>query len=311
VAEPSYLSLWSSGELARRAAAAARRLAACDLCPRRCGADRASGRAGECGLAAQALVASYGPHFGEEDCLVGRTGALVAGRRPVGSGTIFFAGCNLKCVFCQNWEISHRRAGIAVDATELAGMMLELQARDCLNINLVTPSHVVPQILAALVQASEEGLRLPLVYNTSGYDALPTLRLLDGVVDIYLPDFKFWSPEASEEYLTARDYPETARTAIAEMHRQTGDLQLDSDGVAVRGLLVRHLVMPHALDESTAIFAWLAALSQRTFVNVMAQYRPAGRAAHYMELARPLERAEWTAALERARAAGLERAGAW
>jgi putative pyruvate formate lyase activating enzyme len=194
-------------------------------------------------------------------------------------------------------------------------MMLGLQALGCLNINFVTPSHVVPQILKALVEAAAGGLRLPIVYNTGAYDAVATLRLLDGVVDIYMPDFKYWSPAAAERYLTAGDYPQRARQAIAEMYRQAGDLQLDGDGVARRGLLVRHLVMPGGYDESAAIFDWLAALSPATFVNVMAQYRPVGRARACPDelpvIARPPSRAEYARAVERARSAGLTRAAAW
>ncbi len=304
---PAYLDLLASGELAERARSASLLLVGCRLCPRRCGADRWRGRTGVCGIGARARVASYGPHHGEERCLSG----------PSGSGTIFFSGCNLGCVFCQNWEISHGRRGghlesEEVAARELAGMMLELQGLGCHNINFVTPSHVVPQILEALAVAVPEGLRLPLVYNTSGYDAVETLRLLDGVVDLYMPDFKYWDKEAAARDLTAADYPEAAREAIVEMHRQVGDLALDGDGLARRGLLVRHLVMPGMLDQSRQIFAWLAALSPGTAVNVMAQYRPEGLAARqqndYPELARQLTRSDYAAALDEARAAGLRRA---
>jgi len=242
----------------------------------------------------------------------------VSGTR--GSGTIFFGGCSLGCVFCQNWDISHvahGEEGLApgeeVDADELGGIMLTLQKLGCHNINLVTPSHVVPQILEALVAAAQRGLRLPVVYNTSAYDALAALRLLDGAVDVYMPDFKCWSPDMAERYLTARDYPHVARRAIAEMHRQVGDLVTDASGLAHRGLLVRHLVMPGGLADSERIFAWLAKLSPNTFVNVMRQYRPAGLALEQPErftsIARRLGREEDRQALVLAAGAGLRRAG--
>lgn len=259
------------------------------------------------------MVASWGPHFGEEDCLVGRQRHHFG--QGAGSGTIFFAGCNLGCLFCQNWDISHRAEGEPADAETLAEIMLKLQRLGCLNINLVTPSHVVPQILAGLALAVPAGLRLPIVYNTSAYDDVGTLRLLDGVVDIYMPDFKYWSAERAAAALTAADYPRRARRAIREMHRQVGDLSLDGEGIARRGLLVRHLAMPDCLDESAAVFDWLAALSPATFVNVMGQYRPAGpaarRPADLPYLSRPLRSDELAATLARARAAGLTRAGTW
>jgi putative pyruvate formate lyase activating enzyme len=302
MSRPAYLARFASGELQERARNASLLLVGCRLCPRRCGADRWRGRAGVCGIGTRARVASHGPHHGEERCLSGRRG----------SGTVFLSGCNLGCVFCQNWEISHEREGREVGAAELAAMMLDLQALGCHNVNLVTPSHVVPQILEALVLATPEGLSLPLVYNTSGYDAVETLRLLDGVVDVYMPDFKYWDREAAARDLTAADYPKAAREAVAEMHRQVGDLVLDDDGLARRGLLVRHLVMPGMLDQSRQIFAWLAKLSPDTAVNVMAQYRPEGRVLRaprdYPALARRLTRDDYEAALAEARKAGLRRA---
>lgn len=302
--DPSYLALARSGELAERAARARRGLRACRLCPRRCGADRLAGETGECGIGAVAQVASQGAHRGEERCISGIRG----------SGTIFFGGCSLRCPFCQNWDISHRPTGAASGDAALAERMLRLQAAGCHNVNLVTPSHVVPQILAALAIAVEAGLRLPLVYNTSGYDAVPTLRLLDGVVDIYMPDFKYWTPADAGRFLTAADYPEAARAAVSEMHRQVGDLVIES-GIAVRGLLVRHLVMPDGLEESEAIFRWLSELSAETFVNVMAQYHPAGHVvgdgrAGLASLGRRTSRQEHLSALAFAAAAGLRRAQA-
>ncbi|HOT24613.1 MAG TPA: radical SAM protein [Thermoleophilia bacterium] len=265
---PSYVALSESGELGRRAQRAAGLLAACELCPRRCGVDRTTGAGGVCGIGARARVASYGPHHGEESVLRGRAG----------SGTVFFGGCNLRCRFCQNSEISHRPAGEELAPAQLAAVFLDVQDMGCHNLNLVTPSHVVAQILAALAIAVPQGLRIPIVYNTGGYDAVETLALLDGVVDIYMPDVKLLDAEPAERYLTARDYPEVVRRAMTEMQRQVGDLVMGADGLAVRGLLVRHLVMPGLVAESEQVFAFLAGLSPDTFVNVMDQYRPCAEA---------------------------------
>ena len=301
---PAYLSLHENGELERRAAAVSGLLRACELCPRACSKDRGAGQVGECRIGGLARVASVGAHHGEEPCLRGRRG----------SGTIFFSGCSLGCLFCQNWGTSHGRLGPEIDAPGLAAVMLDLQAMGCHNINLVTPSHVVPQILAALPEAVGRGLRVPLVYNTSAYDSLTALHLLEDVVDIYMPDFKYWSPALAERFLTAGDYPEVARQSLAEMHRQVGDLTLDGDGLARRGLLVRHLVMPDALAETEAIARWLAALSPDSYLNVMAQYCPAGRVAREPLRHEPIGRAttarEHAAALACTRAAGLRRAAA-
>jgi len=263
---PACRALLAGGELKERAAEARRRLASCELCPRNCRVDRTAGETGFCEIGRQARVGSVFAHHGEEDPLRGSRG----------SGTIFFSSCNLRCAFCQNFSLSHRMDGREVSAEELATMMLVLQKGGCHNVNFVTPSHVVPQILEALVIAAERGLAIPLVYNTGGYDALATLELLDGVVDIYMPDFKFWQPESARRYCDAPDYPELARAALREMHRQVGELKLDSAGVARRGLLVRHLVMPGHLGETRDILNFLAGLSRETYVNVMAQYRPEG-----------------------------------
>ncbi len=298
--EPAYLRLYRSGELQRRAEQARQALADCRLCPRRCGVNRLVDQRAVCRTGRRAVVSSFFPHFGEEDCLRGWRG----------SGTIFFAWCNLRCVFCQNYEISHLGQGREVSAEELAAMMLALQHEGVHNINLVTPEHVVPQILEALVLAVAEGLRLPLVYNTSAYDGLESLRLLDGVVDIYMPDFKVWRRESARRYLKAPDYPQVAQAAIKEMHRQVGDLRFDEHGLAKRGLLVRHLVMPGLLDETRAILRFLASeISPNTFVNIMAQYRPWGEvsAEKYAEINRPITREEYRAALDAAREAGLWR----
>jgi putative pyruvate formate lyase activating enzyme len=301
---PAYLALAGSGELRRRAAEAVQGLAKCHFCPRDCVADRAQDHAGLCQGRRHARVASYAPHHGEEDCLRGRRG----------SGTIFFSGCNLGCVFCQNWEISHDCEGEVVPPERLAEMMLELQTAGCHNINWVTPSHVVPQALEALALAAERGLRLPIVYNTGAYDSMESLRLLDGVVDIYMPDFKFWNPAMAGWLAKARDYPEVARRVIREMHRQVGDLVLDEDGIGQHGLLVRHLVMPDGLAGTREIVRWLATeISPDTYINVMAQYHPAGTvtqpdpAQQFRELRRGITAEEFRAAMDDARAAGLRR----
>lgn len=296
---PAYLERIARGELGARIAAALALMEHCTLCPRECGVNRLQGELGVCQTGRLARVASFHPHFGEEAPLVGEGG----------SGTIFFAGCSLGCVFCQNWDISHEVADSPeVSAAGLAGTMLRLQAQGVANINLVTPSHVVPQILEALPLAAEQGLRLPLVYNSSGYDSVATLRLLDGVVDIYMPDAKFWDPEPAIRFCKAPDYPERARAALREMHRQVGDLELDAQGLARRGLLVRHLVMPDQLGGSAAWLEFLAReLSPRTYVNIMDQYRPCGGAHQYPELNRGLRQEEYQAAVTAAQAVGLER----
>lgn len=296
---PGYLDLYRTGELERRAAEAADRLSRCVMCAQACNVDRTHGELGFCRTGRLARAASFGRHFGEEDVLVG-TG---------GSGTIFFAGCNLACVFCQNYDISACGVGQEVPAGRLARMMLNLQAKGCHNINLVSPSHVVAQILEALVVAAGEGLRLPLVYNTGGYDALPTLKLLDGVVDIYMPDFKFADEDAAERFSSAPRYPAIARAAIREMHRQVGDLVIDDHGIARRGLILRHLVMPGRLNDTREIMRFIAQdISPDTYVNVMGQYRPAHLADEYPELNRPLSRSEYREALKIARDEGLLRA---
>ncbi|MGD9497630.1 MAG: radical SAM protein [Armatimonadota bacterium] len=294
---PGYLRLYESGELARRAEAARELLTPCTVCPRQCHADRLAGRDCFCGGGALARVCSAGPHFGEERPLVG-TG---------GSGTIFLVGCNLGCIFCQNYEISHGRGGTEVTAQQLANTMLGLQARGCHNINFVTPTHFVPQILAALVPAVEGGLRLPLVYNSGGYDRPDTLRLLDGVFDIYMPDAKYADPEVAARLSAARDYPQVMRAALAEMHRQVGDLEIGPDGLARRGLLVRHLVLPGGLAGTPEIMRFLALLSRDTYVNVMAQYRPCFRAHEHAELNRRITVEEYRAAVQAALDAGLHR----
>lgn len=295
-----YHDLYLSGELDRRITLAKNQLSCCRLCPRACGVNRFQGERGYCRLAGSAEVASYGPHFGEESCLVGTDG----------SGTIFFCGCNLLCVFCQNHEISHCKEGdcAIVDSQQLASLMLGLQKKGCHNINLVTPSHVVAQILEALPRAIRDGLHVPLVYNSGGYDSLETLELLDGVIDIYMPDFKFWYKDSGQRYLGAGDYGEVARAALLEMQRQVGDLVVDKDGLAVRGLLVRHLLMPGGNSEAEEIFSYLVdGVSTSCFVNIMDQYRPAGRAGDYEKLNKNIESKEYRKALQAARKCGLTR----
>ena len=296
---PAYLGL-PLAELRRRAAVAVEGLASCTACPRNCRVNRLANRTAACRSGRDARVASYFPHRGEENCLRGWRG----------SGTVFFSWCNLRCVFCQNFDISQQGAGEETRPEALAAMMLSLQEQGCHNINLVTPEHVVPQILEALPFAVERGLRLPIVYNTSAYDALESLRLLDGIVDIYMPDFKFWDRELSLRYLRARDYPEVARAAIREMHRQVGDLVIGGDGLARRGLLVRHLVMPGGIAGTHEVMRFLAEeISKETYVNVMDQYSPAGRVSRerFFELNRRITRAEWDDAVRAALEAGLHR----
>jgi putative pyruvate formate lyase activating enzyme len=298
---PSYLALFDSGALAARRDRAISILERCRLCPRECGVNRAAGETGICRTGRNALVSSATPHFGEEAPLVGSSG----------SGTIFFAGCSLKCLFCQNYEISHLAQGEEAASRRLAFSMLRLQEMGCHNINLVTPTHVVPQILEALELAARGGLRLPIVYNTGGYDSIEGLRLLDGIVDIYMPDVKYLTSAPAAEYSGAADYPEVIRGVVREMHRQVGDLEISADGIAIRGLLVRHLVMPGLLDDTARVAAFLADVSRDTYVNVMDQYRPEYLAREHPPLDRPLSRDEWREALRLARAAGLHRIDAF
>ena len=300
---PAYLNL-PHGELRERARRAVAGLASCRACPRDCGVDRLAGKWSACKTGRYAVVTNCFPHFGEEDCLRGSRG----------SGTIFFGHCNLRCVFCQNYDISQGlNPGPAVRSAPpeaIARMMLELQELGCHNINFVTPEHVVPQVLEGVALAVAGGLHLPIVHNTGAYDSLESLALLDGVVDIYMPDFKLWSGEKSRRYLMAEDYPEAARAAIAEMQRQVGPLVMDDEGVAVRGVLIRHLVMPGCLDETMAILQWIAAeLGRDTYVNLMDQYRPSAKVgtARFPEIDRPLTVAEYREALVIARRVGLWR----
>jgi putative pyruvate formate lyase activating enzyme len=296
--QASYCGLLRSGVLAERVAEARERLRRCHVCPRHCAIDRFEGDLGFCLVGAKPFVTSHGPHHGEEAPLRGWNG----------SGTIFFASCNLRCVYCQNYEISQLREGREVSTDELAGMMLSLQEQGCHNVNFVTPSHQVPQILEGLLLAAEKGLRIPLVYNTSSYDDLETLRLLDGIVDIYLPDFKYADAEAGLRYSKVPSYPEIAKVAIKEMHRQTGDLLIDDRGLAVRGLLLRHLVLPGGLAGTAVTMRFLAEeISKNTYVNIMDQYRPCWKAFNYPPLNRGITKEELDQAIEAAKVAGLHR----
>jgi putative pyruvate formate lyase activating enzyme len=296
--EPVYLKTMRAGLLHEKVAEAWKRLADCNLCPRDCRVNRLEGETGFCGLADKAVADAADPHFGEEDCLVGHNG----------SGTIFFSSCNLKCPFCQNYELSHLMEGQELDTPALGTLMLALQSIGCHNVNTVTPSHLVAQILAAVAWAAERGLRVPLVYNCGGYESLETLKLLDGVVDIYMPDLKFADSEISKRFLNAEDYPEVARAAIVEMHRQVGDLEINDQGIATRGLLIRHLVMPNDLAGTRENMRFLAQrVSGNTYVNIMDQYRPCGKAFEDPEIARSTTREEYNRAVEAAKEEGITR----
>jgi len=299
---PAYLSTWESGRLAAKVEEALEELQICRLCPRDCDVDRLADERGVCKTGRWARVASAFPHHGEEDCLRGHRG----------SGTIFFSHCNLRCVFCQNHDISWEGGGREVDAEKLAALMLELQDQGCHNINFVTPEHVVPQVLQAVNIAVGKGLRLPLVYNTSGYDSLRSIELLDGVVDIYMPDFKFWDRETARRLVLAEDYPDRAREAFRAMHRQTGDLVFDEEGIALHGLLVRHLVMPDGLAGTRGIMRFLAQeISADTFVNIMGQYSPAAQVVRkpgrYAQIERRISPQEYHEAFDIAIEEGLHR----
>lgn len=296
--EPAYIETFKKGLLRKKVTKAYKILSSCVLCPRKCKVDRLSGQTGICKTGKKAYVSSYNPHFGEEAPLVGTNG----------SGTIFFTHCNLLCIFCQNYDISHEGRGEEVSDEDLAGMMLFLQNAGCHNINFVTPSHVVPQILSAVEIAVRGGLSIPLIYNTSGYDSIETLKLLEGVFDIYMPDFKFWNPEIAWIVSKAKDYPEVARKALIEMHRQVGDLVIDKSGIARRGLLIRHLVLPAGFAGTREIMRFIARnLSRDSYVNIMPQYRPYGRASEVKELAAPITQEDYEIALREAKEEGITR----
>ncbi len=294
----AYLELYRSGKLKERIDAAVSLLESCSVCPRNCHVNRLAGDIGKCKTPREAMVSSYGPHFGEESPLVGKHG----------SGTIFFTNCNLKCLFCQNYSISQLGEGQKVTKKELADIMLFLQAKGCHNINLVSPTHVVPQILEALELSAESGLHLPLVYNSGGYDSVETLKILDRVIDIYMPDMKYDDADTARELSDIENYPEINRAAIKEMHRQTGDLEVNGEGVAQRGLLIRHLVLPHGLAGTKSIMGFLSnEVSSSTYVNIMDQYHPCYKAFKIPNLRRPTSSAEFQEALSSAREAGINR----
>lgn len=298
MATPAYLNLYQDGTLGRRLEKLLKTMEACCLCPRACGANRLKGETGFCQTGRHARVASYNAHYGEEAPLVGKHG----------SGTVFMSGCNLMCSFCQNYDISHHSEGVEIAPEQMAGMMMELARRGCHNINFVTPTHVIPQIVEALIPAIEQGLRLPLVYNSGGYESTKTLARLDGIFDMYMPDFKFWDETWSARFCHAPDYREKATSAIREMHRQVGDLILDDDGIAAQGLLVRHLVMPNHVAGTHKVTAWIAQeISPNTYVNIMDQYRPCGSAHDDEPINRRLTQTEFREALQWAAQAGLTR----
>jgi len=295
---PSYLNLLEAGELRRRVEAAREMLRECHVCPRRCGTNRLEGKVGFCLTPDVASVASYNDHHGEEPCISGTRG----------SGVIFFTSCNLRCVFCQNYPISHLQVGQPATHERLAEMMLELQARGVHNINFVTPSHVVPQLLEALLLAAERGLHIPLVYNTSGYDSLESLRLLDGTVDIYLPDAKYGSNESALKYSNVSGYVEANRAAIKEMWRQVGPVELDDAGRARRGMILRHLVLPNGIAGTRDVLGFVAReISPDVTISLMNQYFPANRAHSLPELSRKLTTEEYEAAVNYLLEFGLEK----
>ncbi len=295
---PTYLQLHQDGRLTKRAKEALDLLQNCHVCPHYCGVNRIAGETGKCRTGRLAIVSSYGPHFGEESPLVGTHG----------SGTIFFANCNLKCIFCQNYTISQLGEGATITKEVLSKMMLSLQERGCHNINLVSPTHVVPQILEALEIAVNLGLRIPLVYNSGGYDSIETLKLLEGIIDIYMPDMKYFDDKAAEKLSSVKSYPSINQAAVKEMHRQVGDLYIDEKGIATHGLLIRHLVLPNELAGTEGIVKFIAReVSPNSYVNIMSQYHPCYKAFQVPELSRRISREEFLQALEYAQKAGLTR----
>ncbi len=294
--KPVYFETFKKGLLQKKIKQVYCLLEGCRLCPRKCGVNRLEDEKGICKMGKKAMVSSYNAHFGEEATLVGKNG----------SGTIFFANCNLLCNFCQNYDISHEGHGYEVSDEQLADMMITLQNKGCHNINFVTPSHVVPQILSSLEIAIEKGLNTPLIYNTGGYDNVETLKLLEGIFDIYMPDFKFWDVVIAERTCNAPDYPEIARKAVAEMHRQVGDLKIVNNGIAIHGLLIRHLVLPNKLAGTKKIARFIAKeISPDTYVNIMSQYHPCGKAYEIKELSNFLTQKEYNDAVESAKEEGL------
>ncbi|MBI5286425.1 MAG: radical SAM protein [Deltaproteobacteria bacterium] len=297
-ANPSYIHLYETGELSRRIDALYRILEDCHLCPRRCGVNRLKGEKGVCRVGSLPMVSSFHPHFGEEKPLVGY----------YGSGTIFLTYCNLKCLFCQNYDISHLGHGDEVSTEELGSMMVSLQRQGCHNINFVTPTHQVPQIISVLPYAIESGLDIPLVYNCGGYESVETIKLLDGIFDIYMPDFKYGDNEVARRLSNAPNYVEMAKASIKEMHRQVGNLVLDKRGIAQRGLLVRHLVLPEGLAGTREVMKFIATeISPNTYVNVMDQYRPCYKAFDHPPMNRRITQDEFEEAVRVAVEEGIKR----
>jgi putative pyruvate formate lyase activating enzyme len=295
---PSYLRLYKSGELDERVDRLNRILESCELCPRKCRANRLEGKKGYCGSGKELIISSYGPHFGEEPEITGRNG----------SGTIFLANCNLLCIYCQNYEISHLGQGGEASIDEAAEIMLNLQSKGCHNVNLVTPTHFTPQLVKAISVAAGRGLKLPIFWNCSGYENIETIKLLNDIVDIYKPDMKYSQSEPAKKYSNAPDYFERCKEAVREMHRQVGDLKVDERDIAHRGLLIRHLVLPNNLAGSEKVLEFISEeLSKTCYVNIMAQYRPLGRAYEYEELARRPTSTEYLRVVDYARKLGLHR----
>ncbi len=294
---PAYLKL-PSGILSEKVNEAFSILKECTLCPRECRVNRISGEIGFCKTGVKPFISSYGPHFGEERPLVGR----------FGSGTIFMGNCNLGCIFCQNYSISHLGEGIEISFEKVADIMIELQKQGCHNINLVTPTHQMPMLLKSILIASEKGLRIPIVYNCGGYESIHAIQILDGVIDIYMPDFKYWDPLMAEKYSKAKNYPEIARKALKEMHSQVGDLIIDKRGIALRGLLVRHLVLPERIAGTMDVVNFIASeISHNTYINIMDQYHPCFKAFDHPPLNRRITKEEYEEALNFAIRAGLKR----
>jgi len=305
--EPGYIRLYETGELDKRIEYLNKILECCILCPRECKKNRLKGEKGYCGMGKEVVVSSIHPHFGEEPELVGDRFRGLLGEGG-GSGTIFFAGCNLLCIYCQNWEISHLKYGSRMSPEELAQGMIALQRRGCHNINLVTPTHFVPQIVKALKIAINRGLHLPIVYNCGGYEKVETIKLLEGIIDIYMPDIKYSDPEVAKKYSDAPDYFERCKEAVKEMYRQVGDLKVGSNGIAYRGLLVRHLVLPNGLAGSRKVLEFIAQeISKDTYINIMNQYRPEYKASNYEELNRHPTFSEYNKVIRIAKELGLYR----
>jgi putative pyruvate formate lyase activating enzyme len=295
--KPSYLRLLESGELTDRIVRLYKILESCELCPRRCKVNRLEGEKGYCRSSKQLVISSYGAHFGEEPEITGRNG----------SGTIFLAHCNLLCLYCQNYETSHLGLGKEVSIDEAAEVMLRLQGMGCHNINLVTPTHYTPQLVEAISVAATEGLKLPVFWNCSGYESVETIKLLDSVVDIYKPDMKYSESEPAKKYSNAPDYFERCKEAVREMHRQVGDLKVNGRGIAYRGLLIRHLVLPNELAGSEKILEFVKTLSKESYVNIMPQYRPCGKAYKHEELSRRPTSTEYFRVVDYAKKTGLHR----